>query len=174
MPKFTDGPFLWHEAWERQDRPGFTRLQNFYLLCTCSIPAPFLLPVSGSCSLTPMDKWDGKKNGSTEETRSSPVHNRRIKLGVLEESWGVDTSSKSQSWGATYSKTHVYLHPDNATPSNAFSGWGLYNLELEVAEDLIWQENSHRGSRAGRWGLELFLNLNSVELHQFFREESSF
>lgn len=43
-------------AWEMQDRPSaFTGCRT----CTCSIP-PYLLPVSGSCILTPMEKWDGK------------------------------------------------------------------------------------------------------------------
>lgn len=160
MPKSTDGPFLWHEGL-RKARQTFSihRIAE-------PVPAPYLFCISSLClAPTASLQWTNgmaNQNGGTKKTRNSPAHNSRVSLGILKESWGMDTSSKSQSWGATYRKTYVYFHRDNATPSNAFSGWGLYDLELEVGEDFRGQENSHRGRCAGTWGL----NLNSINLHQ--------
>ena len=47
----------------------------------------------------------------------------------------VDASSKSWSWGATYSKTHVYLHPDNAISLKHVLQHGSHNQALETSDD---------------------------------------
>lgn len=147
-------------AWEAQERPSaFTGLQSLDLLHICSL---CLAPAASP-------QWTNgmaKQNGGTEETRSFQVHNSRISLGKL--SWrelGGGYKQQITELGSNLQQNTCISTPIMQPPSNAFSGRGFYNQDLEVAEDFRWQENRHRGSCAGRWGLELFLNVNSINLH---------
>lgn len=70
-----------------------------------------------------------------------------------ERSRGVDASSKSQSWGGNYSKTHMYPCPGNAASLKCILQCQLHNQELEVEKDFGWQENSHEGSCARTGGV---------------------
>lgn len=162
MPKSTDGPFLWHEGL-RSTRETFSihRIAE-------PRPAPYLLLVSGTCSLTPVDKRDGEAKWwhRGDQEFPSPQQQDHNSLGKLSRrELGGGYKQQITDLGSNLQQNTCISTPIMQPPSNAFSGWGFYNQELEVAEDFRWQENSHRGSCAGRWGLELFLNVNSINLH---------